>query len=330
MRINSPEELQKMQEFYGQELNAERKRILVCAGTGCVAGGSLQIYARLKELMKEKGIPCEVFLHDEADGPLHTEPEGGQTAQIEAMAERLKCTYIRNSIDPFLEEAAAEGWGTVEALSELLSRECETRRLNGIRRRMSRAHFPYQMRFEMFVDTHLSPEVRREARILETMAFLDDGSNVVLVGNPGVGKTALAVALGTKACEEGRTVAFINVPNLVIEMKEAMSLNQLTAYKKGFERYDLVILDDLGYCSFNRECGEVLFNLLSSRNGKGSTIITTNLMFDRWDEVFDDPVLTGAIVDRIAHKAHVVDMTGESYRVIETKEWIERANKMMD
>ncbi|MCF2622047.1 IS21-like element helper ATPase IstB [Collinsella tanakaei] len=253
-----------------------------------------------------------------------------QTAQIEAMAERLKCTYIRNSIDPFLEEAAAEGWGTVEALSELLSRECETRRLNGIRRRMSRAHFPFQMRFEMFVDTHLSPEVRREARILETMAFLDDGSNVVLVGNPGVGKTALAVALGTKACEEGRTVAFINVPNLVIEMKEAMSLNQLTAYKKGFERYDLVILDDLGYCSFNRECGEVLFNLLSSRNGKGSTIITTNLMFDRWDEVFDDPVLTGVIVDRIAHKVHVVDMTGESYRVIETKEWIERANKMMD
>lgn len=186
------------------------------------------------------------------------------------------------------------------------------------------------MRFEMFVDTHLSPEVRREARILETMAFLDDGSNVVLVGNPGVGKTALAVALGTKACEEGRTVAFINVPNLVVEMKEVMSLNQLTAYKKGFERYDLVILDDLGYCSFNRECREVLFNLLSSRNGKGSTIITTNLMFDRWDEVFDDPVLTGVVDDRIAHKAHVVDMTGESYRVIETKEWIERANKMMD
>ena len=73
----------------------------------------------------------------------------------------------------------------------------------------------------------------------------------------------------------------------------------------------------------------MLLNLLSSRNGKGSTVITTNLMLDRWNEVFDGPVLTGAIVDRIAHKAHVVDMTGESYRVIETKEWIEKANRMM-
>lgn len=251
------------------------------------------------------------------------------TDRIKAMVERLKCTYIKNSIDAFVEESAAEGWGVAESFEELLSRECETRRLNGIRRRMPRAHFPYQMRFELFADAHLLPEVRREVRVLETMAFLDDGSNVVLVGNPGVGKTALSVALGTKACETERTVAFINVPNLVIEMKEAMGLNQLTAYKRAFEKFDLVIFDDLGYCSFSRECGEVLFNLLSGRNGKGSTIITTNLMFDRWNEVFDDPVLTGAIVDRIAHKAHVVDMTGESYRVIETKEWIEKTNRMM-
>ena len=113
MRINSPEELQKMQDFYGQELNAERKRILVCAGTGCVAGGSLQIYARLKELMKERGIPCEVFLHDEADGPLHTEPadipsgsassesgqspEGGQTADAGQAPEDAPSVGLKKS-----------------------------------------------------------------------------------------------------------------------------------------------------------------------------------------------------------------------------------------
>ena len=107
-----------------------------------------------------------------------------------------------------------------------------------------------------------------------------------------------------------------------------MSLNQLTAYKKSFEKYDLVILDDLGYCSFNKECGEVLFNLLSSRLQKAPIIVTTNLTFNRWNEVFNDPVLTGCIVDRVAHRAHVVDMTGESYRVIETKEWLEKTQNM--
>lgn len=244
------------------------------------------------------------------------------TSAIKECAKRLKCSYIKDSIEIFLEEAAAEGWSLEQALEVLLMRECELRRINGIKRKLSRAHFPYQMRFELFGDTHLSEPIKREIRILETMAFLDEGSNIVLVGNPGVGKTALSIALGTKACEQEKSVAFVNVPNLIIEIKEAMSLNQLSSYKRSFEKYDLVILDDLGYCSFNKECGEVLFNLLSSRNAKRSTIITTNLMFDRWNEVFDDPVLTGAIVDRIAHKAHVIDMTGDSYRVIETKEWL--------
>ena len=122
-------------------------------------------------------------------------------------------------------------------------------------------------------------------------------------------------------------VSFVSVPNLVTEVKEAMSLNELTRYKRNFERYDLVILDDLGYCSFSKECGEVLFNLLSNRNQKGSMAITTNLTFDRWAEVFKDEVLTAAIVDRIGHKAHVVDMTGESYRVIETERWLKESWK---
>ena len=248
------------------------------------------------------------------------------TDAIKQYANYLKCTYIKSNIEEFLVEAATDELRVEEAIERLLSRECELRSENGIKRRLSRAHFPYQMRFELFDDRHLSAEVRREVHILETLAFIEAHTNVVLMGNPGVGKTALSVAIGTKACEEGKTVAFISIPNLVIEMKEAMSLNELTAYKKSFEKYDLVILDDLGYCSFDKECGEVLFNLLSNRNEKGSMVITTNLTFDRWNEVFNDPVLTGAIVDRIAHKAHVVDMTGESYRVIETKEWMQKTN----
>jgi len=250
------------------------------------------------------------------------------TDAIKRYANFLKLSYAKQNLEEYFLEAAAEEYSLEKALETLLARECEVRRLNGIQRRMSRAHFPYKMTFDLFEDAHLNVEIRREIRILETMMFLEEGSNIVLIGNPGVGKTALSIALGMKACEIGKTVSFINIPNLVIEMKEAMSLNELTAYKKSFEKYDLVILDDLGYCSFSKECGEVLFNLLSNRLQKAPMIVTTNLPFERWNEVFDDQVLTGAIVDRIAHKAHVLDMTGESYRVLETKEWLTRAERL--
>ena len=245
------------------------------------------------------------------------------TETIKKLATRLKLSYTAQNVDEFLLEAAANNYSAELAIEKLFEYESETRRLNGIIRRTNRARFPYQMTFDIFKDEHFSAQVRKEIRVLETLNFLDEGSNIVLIGNPGVGKTALSIALGTKACQAGKTVSFISVPNLAIEIKEAMSLNELTAYKKRFEKFDLVILDDLGYCSFNKECGEVLFNLLSSRLQKAPMIITTNLVFERWNEVFADQILTGAIVDRIAHKAHVLDMTGESYRVIDTKEWLE-------
>ena len=110
----------------------------------------------------------------------------------------------------------------------------------------------------------------------------------------------------------------------MIEIKEQMNLNQLTRYKKRFEKYDLVILDELGYVSFDKEGCEILFNLLSNRNDKGSIIITTNLTFDRWEEIFKDAMLTGAMVDRLAYKAHILDLSRDiSHRYEETLSWKE-------
>ena len=103
--------------------------------------------------------------------------------------------------------------------------------------------------------------------------------------------------------------------------------NQITMYKRRFESYDLVILDELGYCTFDKDRGEVLFNLLSSRNEKGSMIFTSNLTFERWNEVFKDPILTGAIIDRLAYKSHLIDMSGDSYRLLATQEWNEKKKK---
>ena len=104
-------------------------------------------------------------------------------------------------------------------------------------------------------------------------------------------------------------------------------MHQLNSYKRKFEKYNLVILDELGYVSFDKSGCEILFNLLSNRNDKGSIIITTNLTFDRWDEIFKDTMLTGAIVDRLAHKTHILDISREtSHRFEETISWIKANN----
>ena len=246
--------------------------------------------------------------------------------RIRGCSNELKFSWIRDNIADFLMEAHTTDMTVDEAIAEMFERECTARRGNAVRRKMRAAKFPYAMDFESFRTDHMPPEMRSEVRRLSTLDFMEDKGNVILMGNPGTGKTALSVAIGTKVCRSGGRVSFVNVSDLVIRIKEAMSLNEISRLKRNFERYELVILDDLGYCSFNKECGEVLFNLISARNLRGSMVITTNLSFDKWNEVFDDRVLTGAIVDRVAHKAHVVDMTGESYRVLETERWIEEAS----
>ena len=250
-----------------------------------------------------------------------------QTERIKENAGILKCAWIRDNVDDVLIEAHTEDWPMDKVVSDLFESEVAARTQNAVRRKLASAHFPYAMDFSSFDTHHLPADIVREVRRLETLEFMEAGSNVILLGNPGVGKTALAIAIGTKVCNENKRVSFINVSDLVIRIKEAMSLNEITRLKRSFERFDLVIIDDLGYCSFNKECGEILFNLISCRAQKGSMIITTNLAFDKWNEVFDDPVLTGAIVDRVAHKAHMVDMTGESYRVLETQRWMKDATE---
>jgi DNA replication protein DnaC len=226
-----------------------------------------------------------------------------------------------------VEEAVATEKPHDEFLEELLFREIEYRRENRLKKRLTYAKFPYKKYLVDFKTEHLNKQAIRQVNSLKTLEFIKNGENVILIGNPGVGKTHFSIALGIEACLRDMRVLFAGIPNLMIELKESMSLNQLGAFKKKFEKYDLVILDELGYVSFDKAGNEILFNLLSGRNDKGSIIITTNLVFERWDEIFKDMVLTGAMVDRLAHKAHVIDMSGESYRIRETKQWIDQKEK---
>ncbi|NLB79623.1 MAG: ATP-binding protein, partial [Clostridiaceae bacterium] len=139
----------------------------------------------------------------------------------------------------------------------------------------------------------------------------------------GTGKTHIATGLGIKACLEGYKVFFSTVPLLVNLPRETRSTKTLRTFENRFERYDLVIADELGYISFDKEGSELLFTHLSLRAGRKSTIITTNLSFERWEEIFKDPVMTAAMIDRLTHKSYIVNMNGNSYRLKETQRWLE-------
>lgn len=124
----------------------------------------------------------------------------------------------------------------------------------------------------------------------------------------------------------GYKVMFATVPLLINRLKESRSERTLQIFESRFEKYDLVIADELGYISFDKEGSELLFTYLSLRAGRKSTIITTNLSFERWDEIFIDSVMTAAMIDRLTHKSYMINMNGPSYRLKETKKWLKEQN----
>ncbi|NLW28404.1 MAG: ATP-binding protein [Erysipelothrix sp.] len=241
---------------------------------------------------------------------------------IEELCVELKTAYIRENYKKHISESKQKDEDFEVFLYDLLEAERNHRRNNGIKHRIRMARFPQKKYLEDFKVSRFSKNIKDKFKELETLEFIHNKENVILMSNPGMGKTHYATALGMKACLENMKVLFISVPNLIIELKEAMSHNQITRYKKSFEKYDLVILDELGYVSFDKEGSEILFNLISNRINIGSMIITTNLLFDRWEEIFKDPILTTALVDRLAYKSHLLNMSGDSYRIEETMDWL--------
>jgi len=241
---------------------------------------------------------------------------------IEKMAHRLRLPYIKNNYLETINDSMNKQHSYQDFLENILAEETEQRNANGIKSRIRKAKFPYIKTFEEIDFESFPLAIANKIRELQSLSFIEKGQNVILIGNPGVGKTHTAIALGIRACMERKTVLYITVPNLITELKESMTLNQLTNYKKKFINYDLIILDELGYISFDKQGSELLFNLLSMRNNSKSIIITTNLEFSQWQDLFQDPVLTAAMVDRLVHKAHVLSIKGESYRMKETKEWL--------
>jgi DNA replication protein DnaC len=246
---------------------------------------------------------------------------------IKELASELKLSYIRDSHGNLIEDARKTRQDYVPFLENLLTCEPPRRIENGTSRRVKEAAFPMKKYLVDFNRGKYDSAFLPKFEELEILEFIDKKENIILIGTSGAGKTHYAIAPRIAVCMKGKSVLFANVPNFITELREAMSRNQLSGYRKKFERLNLVILDELGYVSFDKSGCEMLFNLLSNRHGKGSIIITTNLAFDKWENVFADPVITGAMIDRLAHKAHVLDISREhGGRFEETIAWLSNKN----
>ena len=234
---------------------------------------------------------------------------------------QLRLPGFRKYYQSIQEEMPAEGKDYSDYLARLLELEYQERKERRKKLQIKLAGFPQLKYLQELVLEDLPKDAHEKLPALKTLDFIENGQNIILSGNPGTGKSHLATGLGLEACMKGYKVLFVTVPHLITQIRESRSEKRLRTLENRFEKFDLVICDEFGYISFDKEGAELLFTHLSLRTGKKSTIITTNLSFDRWSEIFGDPVLTAAMVDRITHRAHIVNMNGKSYRAKETKEW---------
>lgn len=239
-------------------------------------------------------------------------------ATFAALRENLKAltlsTMVRG-LESRLRQARESGAGYDEFLLDLTIDELQTRAENRLTRRVREAKFPLLKTLEEFDFNAVDGLDIRLIRDLSGCDYIKERRNIIFLGRSGAGKTHLATALGVDACKSNYRTRFISCYALVNELIEAREEKDLQRLIQRYARYDLLILDELGYIPFSKEGSELLFQVLAERQEKGSVIITTNLGFADWTQVFGDPVMTTALLDRLTHKAHIVNCQWDSYRL---------------
>jgi len=227
----------------------------------------------------------------------------------------LKLSTMARGIEAHLRQAREGGIDYDKFLLELTAVELQARTENRLNRRIREAKFPLIKPVETF-DLNAVPDLDiRLFRELTGCGYIQEHKNIIFLGRSGTGKTHMATALGIEACKNNYRTRFVSCYGLVNELIEAREERQLQRLLQRYSRYDLLILDELGYVPFSKEGSELLFQVLSERYEKGSIVITTNLGFADWTQVFGDPVMTAALLDRLTHKAHIINCTWESYRL---------------
>jgi DNA replication protein DnaC len=227
-------------------------------------------------------------------------------------------TFVREH-DKVARQCAAEGVDHVRYLLRLAELELIEREQRMIERRIREARFPAVKSLDSF-DFLAIPSLNK-ALVLDLARgdYIIRRENVIALGNSGTGKTHIALGLGLAACQRGMSVGFTTAAALVHELLEARDERRLLRLQKQLVAYKLLIIDELGFVPLSKSGAELLFEIFSQRYERGSTLVTSNLPFDEWTEILGSERLTGALLDRLTHHVHILEMNGESYRLAQSK-----------
>jgi DNA replication protein DnaC len=225
----------------------------------------------------------------------------------------LKLPTFLREYDKQARQCAAEGVDHTGYLLRLAELELLERERRAVERRIRQARFPAPKSLDSF-DFAAIPSLNK-LLVLARCEYVERRENVIALGNSGTGKTHVALGLGLAACQKGLAVGFTTAAALVHELREARDERRLLRLQKQLAAYRLLIIDELGYVPLSPTGAELLFEIFSQRYERGSVIVTSNLPFDEWTSMFGSERLTGALLDRLTHHVHILELNGDSYRL---------------